>query len=76
MVKEKSLLTKLNSKTWPTEIDMSFRKFNLCASTVSPKKITQTSQKIIFQITEVGAWMMCFGNSSMFLLYLKKKSNY
>lgn len=69
MVKERSLLTKLNFIAWPTEIDMTFRKFNLCASAISLKKITQTSQKIIFQMTEVGAWMMCFGNPSMFLLY-------
>lgn len=49
-----------------------FKKFNLCASAISLKKITQTSQKIIFQMIEVGAWMMCFGNSSMFLLYFLK----
>lgn len=49
MVKEKTLLTKLNSIAWPTETDMTFRKFNLCASTVSQKKLPKQAKKLYFK---------------------------
>lgn len=68
----------MNSIAQPIEIKMWLLESLNYVSVLSLKKkeITQTNQKNILQMIEVGACMMRFGNSSTQCFYYIKKSNY